>query len=80
MSASQYYPVRCFKTYGAYKRGHEQTTQQFYYLLTMRAVGLIFLVTTHRRIAILRVLWNPIFSNMPNVPLHRNELEVLSPV
>jgi hypothetical protein len=36
--------------------------------------------TTHRRIAILRTFRNPVLSNMPKVPLHRNELEVLCPV
>jgi len=37
-------------------------------------------VTTHRRIAILRVFLNPDFTNMPSVPLQRKEEETLSRV
>jgi hypothetical protein len=40
----------------------------------------IFRATTHRRMAILRILRNPDFSNMPNVPLQRKDEEVFSPV
>ena len=42
--------------------------------------GRILRSTTQRRIAILRTFRNPAFSNMPRVPLHKNELEVFSPV
>ena len=39
-----------------------------------------FLTTTHRCIAIFLVFLNPAFSNIPRVPLHRNEHEIFCPV
>jgi hypothetical protein len=49
------------------------------YPILARVAG-ILLTTTHRRIAILRAFRNPISSNIPRVPLHRKEEEVLSSV
>ena len=47
---------------------------------SLPARGATLRATTHRRIAIFRVFRNPVFSNMPRVPLHRKEEEVLSSV